>query len=209
MRESFAAIGVVPGVPWPPEDMTEETRQIIREVQSATAAEMEQAIQASTSTADWFGMPEDMRGKLWQRALGAMGGIYGNTAAEALYPSYMVDADGQPLDGANRYTLRLPADALPPAKAFWSITMYDAKTRFLVENPLDRYLINSEMLAQLKTEENGDIVLYLQHESPGKELESNWLPAPAGPFAVVMRLYLPKSAALDGSWKPEPIVKMP
>ncbi|RWR48370.1 DUF1214 domain-containing protein [Sinirhodobacter huangdaonensis] len=96
--------------------------------------------------------------------------------------------------------MRIRSGQLPPVGAFWSLTMYDAKTRFLVRNPLDRYLINSPMLPGLKGEANGDILLYLQKDSPGADLESNWLPTPDGPFAAVLRLYLPKQSALDGIW---------
>jgi hypothetical protein len=101
--------------------------------------------------------------------------------------------------------MRIRSGQLPPVGAFWSLTMYDAKTRFLVRNPLDRYLINSPMLPGLKVEANGDILLYLQKDSPGADLESNWPPTPNGPFAAVLRLHLPKPSALDGTWiAPEP-----
>ena len=80
--------------------------------------------------------------------------------------------------------------------------MYDGITRFLVDNAIDRYLINSPMLSDLKENANGEIVIYMQHDSPGEELKSNWLPAPNGRMGVVMRLYLPKPEALDGRWIP-------
>ena len=96
---------------------------------------------------------------------------------------------------------------LPPANAFWSVTMYDGKTQLLVANPLDRYLINSPMLPDLKQNADGSLTLYLQHDSPGADKESNWLPAPAGPIYVVMRLYWPKEEALNGSWRPPGVVK--
>jgi len=98
------------------------------------------------------------------------------------------------------YTLTFAPGQLPPVDAFWSVTMYDGKTRFLVDNPLNRYLINSTMLPMLKKNADGGITLYLQHASPGAGLESNWLPAPNGPMGVVMRLYLPKPSVLDGQW---------
>ena len=79
--------------------------------------------------------------------------------------------------------------------AFWSVTMYDGKTQLLIDNPINRYLINSPMLPDLKTNADGSLTLYIQHESPGKDRESNWLPAPAGPMFVVMRLYWPKTEA--------------
>ncbi|MDF7799693.1 DUF1254 domain-containing protein [Pontiellaceae bacterium B1224] len=88
----------------------------------------------------------------------------------------------------------------PPVHAFWSLTMYDLPQSLLVANPINRYLINSPMLPNMKKGSDGSLTLYIQNESPGKALESNWLPAPKGPFATYMRLYWPKEAALDGSW---------
>jgi len=137
-----------------------------------------------------------------------MAGIYGNDAAEELYPLLSTDTAGNKPDcSANRYTLTFPPGQLPPSNAFWSVTMYDGKTQLLVANPLDRYLINSPMLPNLKKNPDGSLTLYLQKESPGAAKESNWLPAPDGPIYVVMPLYWPKEAALDGSWKPPAVVK--
>jgi hypothetical protein len=118
-----------------------------------------------------------------------------------MYPVYQVDSAGQKLNGADRYTLTFASGLYPPVKAFWSLTMYELPSSLLVANPLDRYLINSPMLPQLKKNADGGLTIYVQNESPGKELESNWLPAPKGPFAMYMRLYWPAEAALDGSWK--------
>jgi hypothetical protein len=137
------------------------------------------------------------------RAAAALAGIYGNDAVEALYPLLETDADGAKVDtGTNRYTITFPPLRFPPANAFWSVTMYDGKTQLLVANPINRYLINSPMLNNLKKGTDGSITLYLRKDSPGKELEANWLPAPNGPAYVVMRLYWPKEVALNGSWKP-------
>jgi hypothetical protein len=92
--------------------------------------------------------------------------------------------------------------------AFWSVTMYDGKSQLLIENPIGRYLINSPMLPGMKKKEDGSLILYIQKDSPGKELESNWLPAPNGPIYLVMRLYWPKTKAPsilpagEGTWKP-------
>ena len=125
-----------------------------------------------------------------------------------MYPSYLVDSDGQTLDGAtNRYTLRFASNQLPPVNAFWSITMYELPASLLSENPLHRYLINSTMLPDLVTD-SGGITLYLQHESPGKDKEANWLPAPSGPFFVAMRLYWPKPDALEGRWTKPPLERV-
>jgi hypothetical protein len=88
--------------------------------------------------------------------------------------------------------------------AFWSLTMYELPASLLVDNSINRYLINSPMLPQLKRDSDGGLTLYIQHESPGKEKEANWLPAPEGPFSMYLRLYWPKDEALDGEWTAPP-----
>ena len=140
------------------------------------------------------------------RMLAAVLIIYGNSKEEAIYPVYAVDSNGQKLDAAqNRYTLRFPPGQLPPANAFWSLTMYEVPSRLLVANPLNRHLINSQMLPDLKRDADGGVTLYIQHDSPGKDKESNWLPAPSGPFLMFLRLFWPKPEALDGKWKQPPL----
>src|SRR5271156_544572 len=144
-----------------------------------------------------------------KRAAAAKGGIYGNDAIEAMYPLTKTLADGEMLDGSkHNYTLTFPAGQFPPVNAFWSITMYDGKTQFLIKNPINRYLINSPMLPGMKKNADGSLTLYIQKDSPGKGMESNWLPAPNGPIYLVMRLYWPKETppsilpAGRGTWKP-------
>ncbi|MDG4666519.1 DUF1254 domain-containing protein [Mycobacterium sp. 236(2023)] len=152
-------------------------------------------------SAQFFGTAEDLKGNYLYRMAGAVLGIYGNTAAEAVYPGAFNDADGAPLTGTNTYVYRFPSGQLPPVNAFWSLTMYQLPASQLVENPMKRYLINSEMLPSLVPDPDGGYTLYVQHESPGIEKEANWLPAPEGPFALVLRLYWPKPDALNGTWK--------
>lgn len=143
------------------------------------------------------------------RAAAAMVGIYGNDAAEALYPLLATDGEGnKPDTSKNGYTLTFPAGQLPPANAFWSVTMYDAKNEFLVENPINRYLINSPMLPDLKKNEDGSLTIYIQKDSPGKDKESNWLPGPDGPIFLAMRVYWPKEEALTGKWQPPPLQRV-
>jgi hypothetical protein len=146
------------------------------------------------------------------RAAGAMAGIYGNSAEEAVYPLAKNDADGQPLDGnKHNYTLTFAPGEYPPVNAFWSVTMYDGKTQLLVENSIDRYLINSPMLSSMKKNEDGSVSIYIQKDPPAAEYKSNWLPAPDGPIYLVMRLYWPKVTqpsilpAGSGTWKPPAI----
>ena len=131
-----------------------------------------------------------------KRAAAAQAGIYGNDAVEAMYPLTRVDGDGQTLDGSKgNYTLTFPSGQQPPVNGFWSLTMYDGKTQLLVENPINRYLINSPMLPHMKTNADGSLTLYIQNKSPGADKEANWLPAPDGPIYLVMRLYWPKAEA--------------
>jgi hypothetical protein len=143
------------------------------------------------------------------RAVGAYLGIYGNSGSEAIYPFYMIDKEGQPLNASqHNYTLTLHPDNLPPVKAFWSLTMYDGKSKLLVDNLIDRYLINSNMMDDFARNPDGSITIYLQKNSPGKALEANWLPAPDGAFYCVMRLYGPKEEVLTGEWSNPPIEKV-
>lgn len=158
------------------------------------------------TSGDIFGTREHLKNNYAYRMTAAVNGIYGNSQEEAIYPMYAVDAGGQPLDGsAGKYVMRFARNQLPPVNAFWSITMYDAATKLLVTNPIERYLINSAMLPKLKKDKDGGVTIYLQYASPGPGKQSNWLPAPNGPFAVAMRLYWPKPAALDGTWQKPPL----
>jgi len=118
-----------------------------------------------------------------------------------------VDKDGQKLNGSKCYALRFPPNQLPPVNAFWSLTMYDLPASLLVANPLNRYLINSPMLPSLKRDEDGGLTLFIQHDSPGSNRESNWLPAPDGPFMMALRLYWPKPEALSDTWKQPPLTR--
>lgn len=147
------------------------------------------------------------------RAAVAKAGIYANDTLEAAYPFTRTDSAGKTLDGSKAdYTITFPPGQLPPANAFWSMTMYDGKTQLLVENPINRYLINAPMLPNMKRNADGGLTLYIQHKSPGAEKESNWLPAPAGPIYLVMRLYWPKTDQPSllpvgkGAWQPPPVV---
>lgn len=157
------------------------------------------------TSADAFGTRAFLKNSYLDRMAGAVLGIYGNSKDEAIYPAYFIDAAKQPLDGTRHYTLHFVKDQLPPVNAFWSLTMYELPSSLLYANPLNRYLINSPMLPSLKRDADGGLTLYIQNESPGKDKESNWLPAPKGAFFLAMRLYWPKPAALTGAWKAPPL----
>jgi hypothetical protein len=135
-------------------------------------------------------------------------GIYGNSKEEAIYPIYGVDEANQKLSGVNKYTLRFAPGQLPPVNAFWSLTMYKMPESLLVDNPINRYLLNSPMMPQFIKDPDGGLTLLIQNESPGKDKEANWLPAPQGPFRMYLRLYWPKTEALDGKWQKPPLKKV-
>ena len=160
-----------------------------------------------------FGDAAFYNGDWLKRAAAAKGGIYGNDAVEAMYPLTKTLANGDELDASkHNYTLTFAKGQLPPVNAFWSVTMYDGKTQLLIENPINRYLINSPMLPGMKKNPDGSLTLYIQKDPPGKPKESNWLPAPNGPVYLVMRLYWPKETPPsilppgEGTWQPPAIV---
>lgn len=160
------------------------------------------------TSGDAFGTREHLANDYLVRMAGAAIGIYANSVEEAMYPVYFVDRDGQELDASmHRYTLRFASGEYPPVDAFWSLTMYELPSGLLVANPLDRYLLNSPMLQQFELDADGGLTLYLQRDSPGEGRGSNWLPAPNGPFQLVLRLYLPKPEALGGTWTAPQLIR--
>ena len=175
---------------------------------AAALGEIGQVINGWTS-AEAFGTREWYDGDYLLRAVGAMAGWGGNDKIEAFYPTAREDAGGEPLDGAHRYQLAFPT--LPPAKAFWSVTMYDTSydgtAGYLVENSVNRYLINSTTQG-LAYGDDGSLTITIQREQPQDVTEkANWLPAPEGPFYLVLRIYWPEQATLDGTWTPPPVRK--
>jgi len=141
------------------------------------------------------------------RAVVALVGLGANLPQDAVYPQVLVDADGKPFDGANRYVVHFDKGATPPVDAFWSVTLYDGDG-FFIANPTNRFAISSWM--PLKRNADGSLDIYVQHASPGKDKESNWLPAGEKAFNMTLRMYWPKEkppSILDGSWKP-PAVKL-
>jgi hypothetical protein len=205
----FAKLGIGAGKTFDADTFSPEINKAIGDGMADAWADFAGArklfAEGTLTSGDVFGTREYLNNNYLYRMLAAVAGIYGNSAQEAIYPIYYVDEAGQNLDGANRYTLRFAADQLPPVNAFWSMTMYQMPASLLVDNPLNRYLLNSPMLPQFKRDADGGLTLFFQNESPGKDKEANWLPAPKRPFSVVMRLYWPKPAAIDGSWKKPPM----
>ncbi len=209
----FAKIGIGPGLTFDISKFSPDVQQAISDGIADAWKEYEVFKKTRLNTGevtsgDMFGTREVLKNNYMYRMAAAVLGIYGNSKQEAMYPMYLMDADGAALDGSNRYTVRFGAGQAPPVNAFWSLTMYELPASLLVANPLNRYLINSPMLPELKRDADGGVTLYIQNESPGKGREANWLPAPEGPFMMALRLYWPKEAALDGTWTAPKAVKV-
>ena len=201
-RAKFAEIGIVPGKPLNTDSLSPDMKKALEAGMAEGQKTISKKAATTKSAADLFGTREFMKNNYLNRAVGAKMGIYGNSKSEAFYLIWQKDADGNPLNGAdNRYILTFEKDKMPPVKAFWSVTMYNSKTQLLVTNPLNRYLINSPMLPELKRNADGGLTIYIQKDSPGKDKESNWLPAPDGPIYMALRCYWPKKAILEGEWK--------
>jgi hypothetical protein len=207
LTEQFAQIGVGAGKPFDEASLPDGTRAALIAGIDDAKAQFAQFKKTKIDThqvesSDFFGTRAELKNNYLYRFSGARLGIYGNSGAEAEYVGGFVDADGQPVDASkHRYTLHFAQGGLPPNDAFWSLTMYDGKDQLLVANSLKRYLINSAMESQLKPDADGGITLYVQSQSPGPEKESNWLPAPNGPFYTVLRIYQPKPQVHSGQWK--------
>lgn len=204
LMERFATIGIGAGKTFDASKLSPEMKDAfekgIADAWKDFAGLKEQVEAGKVTSGDVFGTRAYLKNNYLYRMGAAVLGIYGNSKQEAMYPVYGVDSDGKKLDGGNRYTIRFAPGQLPPVHAFWSLTMYELPSSLLVANPINRYLINSPMVSSLQRDSDGGLTLLIQHESPGKDMEANWLPAPKGPFIMYMRLYWPKDEALDGQW---------
>ncbi|HXW20707.1 MAG TPA: DUF1254 domain-containing protein [Roseiarcus sp.] len=202
-RETFAAMGVEPGKPFNLETLWPEMREALNIGMTRGLKAIEVSAATTDAGVDRFGTRRSMKNNYLNRAAGAMLGIYGPSKSEIFETSYHADIDDRPLDGAaNRYALRFERGQYPPVKAFWSLTLYDGATKLVIANPLNRYLINSSMLQGMARGADGGLTIYIQKNSPGKNLEGNWLPAPEGPFFLELRCYWPDATLVDGKWSP-------
>ncbi len=219
IRAKLASIGIGAGKQFEMKELSPEHKAaILLGMKAGDDAVDKEIASGGTDVNGWqvssfFGDRAFYNGDWLMRAAAAKAGIFGNSAIEAMYPQTRVTASGETLDASkHNYTLTFAKGSLPPVNAFWSVTMYDGKTQFLIDNPIHRYLINSPMLPGMKTNPDGSLTLYIQKDSPGKDKESNWLPAPNGPIYLVMRLYWPKETppsilpAGKGTWQPPGIV---
>lgn len=220
IRAELARIGIVAGRSFDADNLSVTHRAEMKKAMKDGNDKITQYLQTGVANINgwrlsaFFGDREFFSGDWLKRAAGARAGLFGNDAVEAVYPATKTTADDDALDGGKHtYTITFAKDQLPPVRAFWSLTMYDLKTQLLVANPIDRYLINSAMLPQLKNNADGSLTIYIQKDAPVKEKKSNWLPAPDGTFGIAMRLYWPRTDPPSilppgkGTWRPPAIVQ--
>jgi len=206
LMQRFARIGIGPGKRLDPATLSPEIRDALQNGIADAWAEFasfkkNEVDTGKVTSGEIFGTREFLKNNYLYRMAGAVVGIYANSKEEAMYPIYTVDSAGKPLHGGNRYKVRFAPGQLPPANAFWSMTMYGLPESLLIANPINRYLLNSPMLPQFVKDADGGYTFYVQAASPGADKQANWLPAPAGAFMVVLRIYWPKPEALSGAWK--------
>jgi hypothetical protein len=210
MVATMAKIGLVPEQDFDPSKLGAFDKEAINVVpRLAQVKIMEYFKKAAVPANGWMYLTNDigLYGTDYiQRALVTAIGLGANRPQDAIYPTSQKDADEKEYDASsNKYIMHFDKGQLPPAKAFWSLTMYDDKY-FFVPNSLNRYTLSSRN--KLLTNSDGSVDLYLQADSPGKAKEANWLPAPKGKFIPMMRLYWPSEtppSLIDGTWKPPAI----
>jgi hypothetical protein len=211
MVAKLAKIGIVPGQDF---DMSKVDPAVAKALQAAPKTAQEKIMTELKN----LGAP--VNGWVYSTKLGIYGteylvralvtaiGLGANRGQDAIYPTSETDAEGKPYDGANKYVMHLNKGEMPPVDGFWSLTMYDADY-FFVANKLNRYTLSQRN--KFKVNKDGSVDLYIQNASPGKDKEANWLPAPAGKFVVMLRLYWPKEtppSIIDGTWKPPAVKKV-
>jgi len=206
----FAKLGVAPGKPFDVASLEPDLASALEEGMQAGRERLLAAAKAEhgTEVNGWTIMPNNVANfgtDYVTRAVVALVGLGANLPDDAIYPHAVADSEGQPLSGANRYTMHFAKDQLPPVKAFWSVTTYNDKQNF-VRNPIGRYAIGDR--DALKRDADGGLTLYFQKDSPGKDKESNWLPVPEGSFNLFTRLYWPEQAIVDGTWKIPPVERV-
>jgi hypothetical protein len=201
-------LGIEPGKSFDIEKASPAVRTALEAAPAMVQKLMEWKTPTIARVANYWSMNTDTMGVYGnyylKRAIIAQSALGANVPEDAIYPMSLGDQAGRPLDGANKYALHFDKGALPPVDAFWSVTLYDPEG-YQVANPLNRFALSSWM--PIKYDPDGSLTLYFQNESPGKDKEANWLPAPKGGFNLLMRLYAPRSEVLTGKWNPAPVTK--
>jgi hypothetical protein len=204
MVAKMAKLGIAPGKPFAFDKLDPAVQQALRDVPKQGFEKiMAHFKTAGEDSNGWvFTTKTGLYGTNYlERALITAIGLGANRPQDAVYPTSEVDAEGKPYSGANKYVMHFPKGQMPPVNGFWSLTMYNSEY-FFYGNQLNRYTLSAR--DDLKKNVDGAVDLYVQHESPGADKESNWLPAPADKFVLMLRLYWPKEtppSILDGTWK--------
>lgn len=210
MLARLKRIGLEPGKDFEWDRLEPSTQQALNRAAAAALKAMLAKLPTMAPVVDGWQMNTDTMGvygnSYLKRAILAMVGLGANQPDDAIYPMNLGDKDGKPLVGEHNYVLHFDKDRIPPVNAFWSVTMYD-EDGFQVANPINRYAIGDR--DALRFNPDGSLDIYIQHENPGPERQSNWLPAPAkGVLGVTMRLYAPKPAVIYGRWTPPAIQRV-
>ena len=199
----IAKIGIVPGQPFDLTKLSQEAQSALKDVPKIAGGKVISYFKdAGKQENGWkFFTKTGVYGTDYlDRAFITAIGLGANRPQDAVYPTSEADADGKPYAGANKYVMHFDKGDLPPVNGFWSLTMYDARY-FFVDNPLNRYTLSARN--KLKHNADGSVDFYVQHENPGKDKESNWLPAPADKFVLMLRMYWPTEtppSILHGTW---------
>jgi hypothetical protein len=205
----IARIGLRPGDSFDPARLDARARSALDGAPKAAQELMAQAMPGLARVTNGWQMNTDTMGVYGnfylKRAIVARLGLGANPPEDAVYPLLVADADGAPMTGDHDYVCHFPAGELPPADAFWSITMYDAQG-FQAANSINRFAIGDR--DPLAYNDDGSLDVYIQQSSPGPDHEANWLPAPPGPLGITMRIYAPRAEALDGRWNPPPVRRL-
>jgi hypothetical protein len=208
MINQLKKIGIMPGQSFDFDRADPAVQRALASARDDAQQLMESALPTLARVANYWSMNTNTMGVYGnyylKRAIIAQVGLGANVPEDAIYPFNLGDETGKPLDGANKYTLHFDKGNMPPARAFWSVTLYDSEG-YQVPNALNRFAVSSWM--PFKYNSDGSLDLYFQNESPGADKEANWLPAPKGPFNVTMRLYAPRLEALTGKWNPPTVMR--
>ena len=206
--DRMAKIGIAPGQPWEPTKMEPAIRKAIEDGVADGLKAANDAITKAPASTKLFGNRQQMETEYLKRTVGVMIGQWGNVPQQAVYKMWTIDSDGKPLDASkNNYALTFEPGQVPKAKFFWSLTLYNLPERLLVENPIKRYSLGS-LNKELQKSKDGSLTIYVQKDSPGKDKDSNWLPAPNGPFYPVLRVFGPGKEEQTGQWKLPPLKRI-
>jgi len=204
LMSRFARLGIKPAQRFYTDGLSPEIHQAIEDgiidAWKSEAGLLKQIAEGRAGGVKLFGSREDMENNYLNRMVGAATGIHANSWEEAIHHVYYFDSAGHTLDTSNRrYRLHFRGGQLPPMSAFWSVTLYELPSESLCANSINRYLVNSLMLASMQRDGDGGLSIYIQHDPPGYDRMSNWLPAPQSAFKLMLRIYAPRPEVAN--WK--------